>query len=121
MMAMSYGNVYVAQVAMGASDMQTLKAFLEAEAYDGPSSSSLTAIASRTATTWCTAWISRKPRCSSGYWPLFRYNPDLVKLGKNPFQFDSRAALAAARRNTSTTKLVTPCWPKRSGELPSIC
>ena len=57
----------------------------------GRPSSSLTATASPTATTWCTGWISRKPRCSRGYWPLYRYNPDLAKLGKNPLQLDSRA------------------------------
>ena len=57
----------------------------------GRRSSSPTAIASPTATTWPTAWTSRRLAVNSGYWPLFRYNPDLVAQGKNPFQLDSRA------------------------------
>jgi len=52
---MSYGSVYVAKIAMGAGDMHTVKAIMEAEAYDGPRSSSLIATASPTATTWRTA------------------------------------------------------------------
>jgi pyruvate-ferredoxin/flavodoxin oxidoreductase len=90
LMAMSYGSVYVAQVAMGASDMQTLKAFLEADAYDGPSI--------LIAYSHCIAHgydlvhgcDQQKAAVQSGYWPLYRYNPDLAKLGKNPFQLDSR-------------------------------
>ena len=62
MMAMNYGRAYVAHVAMGGSDTQTMKAFLEAEATTGRRSSSPTATASRTATTWCTASTSRRPR-----------------------------------------------------------
>jgi pyruvate-ferredoxin/flavodoxin oxidoreductase len=91
MMAMTYGNVYVARVAFGAGDMQCLKAFLEAEAFDGPSII--------VAYSHCIAHgydlvhglDQQKLAVQSGYWPLFRYNPGLVAQGKNPLQLDSKA------------------------------
>jgi pyruvate-ferredoxin/flavodoxin oxidoreductase len=90
MMAMSYGTVYVAHIAMGGSDMQTVKAFLEAEAYDGPSL--------LIAYSHCIAhgydlehgMDQQKAAVNSGYWPLFRYNPSLAAEHKNPFLLDSR-------------------------------
>lgn len=91
LLAVSYGSVYVARVAMGASDKQTVQAFLEAEAYDGPS-----LIISYT---HCIAHgydlryglEQQDAAVKSGHWPLYRYNPDLEVDGKNPFQLDSRA------------------------------
>lgn len=91
MMAMSYGYVYVAQVAMGYNDRQTLQAFLEAEAYDGPSLI--------LAYTPCIAHgvdMSKQLQqqdlaVKSGLWPLYRFNPELGKEGKNPLQLDSKA------------------------------
>jgi pyruvate-ferredoxin/flavodoxin oxidoreductase len=90
MMAINYGNVYVAAVAMGSSDMHTLKAFLEAEAYDGPSL--LIAYCHCIAHGFDLVYglDQQKAAVLSGYWPLYRYNPDLAKLGKNPFQLDSK-------------------------------
>jgi pyruvate-ferredoxin/flavodoxin oxidoreductase len=90
MMAMAYGNVYVAAVAMGSSDMHTLKAFLEAEAYDGPSL--IIAYSHCIAHGYDLAYglDQQKAAVQSGYWPLYRYNPDLARLGKNPFQLDSK-------------------------------
>jgi len=90
MMAMTYGNVYVAAVAMGSSDMHTLKAFLEAEAYDGPSI--IIAYSHCIAHGYDLVYglDQQKAAVQSGYWPLYRYNPDLAKLGKNPFQLDSK-------------------------------
>jgi pyruvate-ferredoxin/flavodoxin oxidoreductase len=90
LMAMSYGNVYVAKVAMGAGDMHTVKAFLEAEAYDGPSL--IIAYSHCIAHGYDLAFgmEQQKAAVSSGYWPLMRYNPELVAQGKNPFQLDSR-------------------------------
>jgi pyruvate-ferredoxin/flavodoxin oxidoreductase len=90
LMAMSYGNVYVAAVAMGSSDMHTLKAFLEAEAYDGPSL--IIAYSHCIAHGYDLVYglDQQKAAVLSGHWPLYRYNPDLVKLGKNPFQLDSK-------------------------------
>jgi pyruvate-ferredoxin/flavodoxin oxidoreductase len=97
MMAMSYGTVYVAHIAMGGSDMQTVKAFLEAEAYDGPSL--------LIAYSHCIAhgydlehgMDQQKAAVNSGYWPLFRYNPGLSAAGKNPFLLDSRAPSVALK------------------------
>jgi pyruvate-ferredoxin/flavodoxin oxidoreductase len=89
-MAMTYGNVYVAHVAMGGNDTHTLKAFLEAESYDGPSL--------LIAYSHCIAhgydlvhgMEQQKAAVLSGHWPLFRYDPRLAAQGKNPFQLDSR-------------------------------
>ncbi len=91
LMAMMYGNVYVAKVAMGSSDMHTVKAFLEAEAYDGPSL--IIAYSHCIAHGYDMAYglEQQKAAVNSGYWPLFRYNPTLTAQGKNPFVLDSRA------------------------------
>ncbi len=90
MIAMSYGNVYVAQVAMGGNDMQTLKAFHEAEAYDGPSLIIAFSHCIAHGYDMMYGMDQQKLAVQSGYWPLFRYNPDLVKQRKNPLQLDSR-------------------------------
>jgi pyruvate-ferredoxin/flavodoxin oxidoreductase len=88
MIAMTYGYIYVAQVAMGASDMQTLRAFREADAFDGP--------AIIIAYTHCInhgyemklGLQQQDLAVKSGVWPMYRYNPDLAKEGKNPLQLD---------------------------------
>ncbi|HEV2496063.1 MAG TPA: pyruvate:ferredoxin (flavodoxin) oxidoreductase [Terriglobia bacterium] len=89
MMAMTYGHAYVARVAMGGSDTQTLKAFWEAEAYDGPSL--IIAYSHCIAHGYDMAYgiEQQKAATLSGYWPLFRYHPELAKQG-NPLQLDSR-------------------------------
>ncbi len=92
MMAMTYGTVYVARVAMGASDTQTLKAFLEAEAYDGPSLIIAYSPCIAHGYDLLYGLEQQKAAVQSAYWPLFRYNPALAAGGKNPFQLDSRAA-----------------------------
>ena len=91
MMALQYGNVYVARVAMGAQDMQTLKAFNEAESWDGPSI--IIAYSHCIAHGYDLKYgcEQQKLAVQSGYWPLFRYNPRLAAEGKNPFQLDSKA------------------------------
>ncbi len=91
LMAMSYGSVYVAKVAMGGSDMHTVKAFLEAEAFEGPSL--IIAYSHCIAHGYDMAFgmDQQKAAVNSGYWPLLRYNPSLAAQGKNPFQLDSRA------------------------------
>jgi pyruvate-ferredoxin/flavodoxin oxidoreductase len=91
MLAMTYGNVYVARVAMGASDMQTVKAFLEAEAYDGPSLIVAYSHCIAHGYDMAHGLDQQKAAVQSGYWPLFRYNPALAKTGKNPLQLDSKA------------------------------
>ncbi len=97
LIAMSYGSVYVAKVAMGGSDMHTVKAFLEAEAFDGPSI--IIAYSHCIAHGYDMAYgmDQQKAAVNSGYWPLFRYNPDLAHQDKNPFQLDSRAPNVALK------------------------
>ena len=91
--AMSYGYVYVAHVAMGANMNQCIKAFAEAEAYDGPSIIIAYApcINHGIKTGMATAQAEEKKAVEAGYWHLYRYNPALKKDGKNPFSLDSKA------------------------------
>ena len=91
--AMSYGYVYVAHVAMGANMNQCIKAFAEAEAYDGPSIIIAYApcINHGIKTGMATAQAEEKKAVEAGYWHLYRYNPALKKEGKNPFSLDSKA------------------------------
>ncbi len=88
-MAMTYGSVYVANVAMGAKDEHTVRAFIEAERYDGPSLIIAYSHCIAHGTNMTTAMQDQKAAVASGYWPLFRFNPDLAKEGKNPLQLDS--------------------------------
>ncbi len=91
MMAMNYGNVYVAKVAMGSNDAQTIRAFLEAEAYNGPSIIIAYSHCIAHGINMAKGMESQKLAVDSGYWPLFRYNPDSLKEGKNPLKLDSKA------------------------------
>ncbi|HWR35009.1 MAG TPA: pyruvate:ferredoxin (flavodoxin) oxidoreductase [Clostridia bacterium] len=90
MIAMNY-PAYVARVAMGSSDMQTLKAFLEAEAYDGPSLIIAYSHCIAHGYDLVHGLDQQKLAVQSGHWPMFRYNPALAEQGKNPFQLDSKA------------------------------
>jgi len=90
MMAMTYGNVYVARVAIGANEGQTIKAFLEAEAYEGPSLIVAYCHCIAHGYNLINGLDQQKAAVLSGYWPLIRYNPDLIKEGKNPLQIDSK-------------------------------
>jgi pyruvate-ferredoxin/flavodoxin oxidoreductase len=91
MEAVSYGSVYVAQVAIGGNDSHVIKAFQEAEAHEGPSL--IIAYASCIAHGYdlVHGLEQQKLAVQSGYWPLMRYNPSLRDTGKNPFQLDSKA------------------------------
>ncbi|MEE3717133.1 pyruvate:ferredoxin (flavodoxin) oxidoreductase [Tumidithrix elongata RA019] len=89
LIAMSYGNVYVASVAMGAKDEHTLKAFLEAEAYDGPSLIIAYSHCIAHGINMQTAMTHQKAIVESGRWLLYRYNPALKVEGKNPLHLDS--------------------------------
>jgi len=91
LLAMTYGNIYVASIAMGAHDSQTVKAFLEAEAYDGPSLIIAYSHCIAHGIDMAKGLEQQKLAMQSGYWPLFRYNPALVDAGKNPLQLDSKA------------------------------
>ncbi len=90
--ALGYGNCYVARVAMGASDAQTVKAFAEAEAYDGPAIiiAYSHCIAQGFNLEEGTGLEHQKMAVDTGYWPLMRLNPSLAALGKNPLQIDSK-------------------------------
>ncbi len=98
MEAISYGSVYVARVAMGGGDTHTVKAFLEAEAYHGPSL--IIAYSHCIAHGYDMAYgmEQQKAAVQSGYWPLIRYNPALRLEGKNPFQLDSKAPSIPLKR-----------------------
>ena len=91
LMAMHYGAVYVARVAMGSSDLQTLKAFQEAEAYDGPSMIIAYSHCIAHGYDMVHGLEQQKLAVQSGHWPLFRYNPALEAEGRNPFVLDSKA------------------------------
>ena len=91
LMAMTYGNVYVASVAMGAKDEHTLKAFLEAEAYDGPSIIIAYSHCIAHGIDMTTAMTDQKVAVESGQWLLYRYNPERAAAGENPLALDSRA------------------------------
>ncbi|MCG6914256.1 pyruvate:ferredoxin (flavodoxin) oxidoreductase [bacterium BMS3Abin03] len=120
LMAMAYGNVYVAKVAMGANDTQTLRAFLEAEAYDGPSVIIAYSHCIAHGINMGLGMQNQKAAVDSGYWQLYRYNPDLIKEGKNPFKLESKGlkipfkdyAYMETRYN-----MLTKSHPQRAEEL----
>ncbi|MCA9889799.1 MAG: pyruvate:ferredoxin (flavodoxin) oxidoreductase, partial [Anaerolineae bacterium] len=89
-MMMTYGNIYVAQVAMGGRDEQTLRAFLEAEAYDGPSLIIAYSHCIAHGINMKTAMQDQKMAVDTGQWLLYRFNPTLAEEGKNPLTLDSR-------------------------------
>jgi pyruvate-ferredoxin/flavodoxin oxidoreductase len=91
MMALSYGTVYVARVAMGAKDEHTLKSFLEAEAYPGASLIIAYSHCIAHGIDMTTGMQNQKAAVDSGQWLLYRYNPDRAKKGENPLQLDSSA------------------------------
>ena len=120
MMAMTYGNVYVARVAVGSKDSQTIKAFLEAEAYPGPSLI--------LAYTHCIAHgynlknglTQQKLAVESGYWPLVRYNPALADEGKNPLTLDSKAPAIPLQDyiyNETRYSMLTKSHPEHAAKL----
>ncbi len=92
LMAMTYGDVYVAQIAMGANYNQTLKAIIEAEKYPGPALIIAYApcISHGIKTGMGTSIMEEKKAVETGHWHLFRFNPELRKEGKNPFILDSK-------------------------------
>ncbi|MEH1822315.1 MAG: pyruvate:ferredoxin (flavodoxin) oxidoreductase [Nostoc sp.] len=91
MIAMTYGNVYVASVALGARDEHTLKAFLEAEAYDGPSLIIAYSHCIAHGINMTTGMNHQKTLVESGRWLLYRHNPELLNQGKNPLQLDMQS------------------------------
>jgi pyruvate-ferredoxin/flavodoxin oxidoreductase len=117
LMALTYGNVYVARVAMGASDTQTLRAFLEAERYDGPSI--IVAYSHCIAHGYNLKYGAdqQKLAVETGEWPLFRYNPELIKEGKSPLILDSKAPSRKVEEfmyNETRFKMVQKMDPDRA-------
>ncbi len=90
LIAMSYGYIFVAKVALGANPQQAVKAFVEAEAYEGPSLILCYAQCINHGIDMIDGYQEQKNAVASGHWPLYRYNPALAMEGKNPLQLDSK-------------------------------
>ena len=120
MMAIAYGYVYVARVAMGSSDIQTIKAFLEAESYEGPSLIIAYSHCIAHGYNLVNGLKQQKLAVQSGYWPLIRYNPDLLKEGKNPLTIDSKAPAIPLKDyvyNETRYSLLTKTRPEAAERL----
>ncbi len=120
LMAMTYGDVYVARVAMGANDAQTIRTFLEAEAYDGPSLIIAYAHCIAHGIDIAQGLHQQKLAVDTGYWPLFRYNPQLINEGKNPMKLDSRSPkvpLKEFTQNETRFTMLDKSAPERAKEL----
>ena len=120
--AMSYGYVYVAQVAMGANPAQTLKAINEAESYHGPSLiigyAPCEMHSIKGGMTNCQSEMKKAVEC--GYWNLFRFNPALKAEGKNPFTLDSKAPAGGYQEflmNEARYSALTRAFPDRAEKL----
>ena len=90
MIMSTYGNVYIAQVNFGANPAQTLKAFIEADAYDGPALIIAYSVCIAHGMDMSKGIEAMKKAVTSGYWPLYRYNPELEAQGKNPLVINSK-------------------------------
>jgi pyruvate-ferredoxin/flavodoxin oxidoreductase len=120
MMAIAYGDVYVARVAMGANDTQVIKAFQEAEAFDGPSLIIAYSSCISHGYNLIHGLEQQKLAVQSGYWPLIRFNPDLDKEGKNPLQLDSKAPSIPLEEyiyNENRYKMLTRTMPEEAKKL----
>ncbi|HQV68849.1 MAG TPA: pyruvate:ferredoxin (flavodoxin) oxidoreductase [Thermoflexales bacterium] len=120
MMAMAYGNVYVAQIAMGANDAQTIKALQEAEAHDGPAIIIAYAHCIAHGIDMAKGMTQQKLAVESAYWPLYRYNPALREQGKNPLQLDSGAPKIQFRDyayNETRYRMLTQAHPEEAEVL----
>ena len=120
MLAMAYGNVYVARVAMGANDQHTLRAFLDAEAYDGPSLIIAYSHCIAHGIDMRKGLDQQRLAVQSGYWPLYRYNPALAEAGKSPLVIDSKAPsipLEQYAYNETRYRMLAQSDPARAAEL----
>jgi pyruvate-ferredoxin/flavodoxin oxidoreductase len=120
MLAMTYQNVYVARVAMGANDLHTLKVFLEAEAYDGPSIIIAYSHCIAHGIDMAKGLEQQKLAVESGHWPLMRFNPDLMAEGKNPFVLDSKSPKVSLDNyiyRETRYKMLTKADPEHAKEL----
>ncbi|MFN6571072.1 pyruvate:ferredoxin (flavodoxin) oxidoreductase [Dendronalium sp. ChiSLP03b] len=120
LIAMTYGNVYVASVALGARDEHTLKAFLEAEAYDGPSLIIAYSHCIAHGINMTTGMNHQKSLVESGRWLLYRHNPELEKQGKNPLQLDMRSPTQSVEQSMyqeNRFKMLTKSKPDLAKQL----
>jgi pyruvate-ferredoxin/flavodoxin oxidoreductase len=120
MMAMNYGNVYVAKVAMGANDAQTVRAFLEAEAYDGPSLIIAYSHCIAHGINMEEGMKQQKAAVDSGHWQLYRFNPELAEEGKNPFKLESKGLKIPLKDYTYSEtryKMLTKTHPELAEKL----
>ena len=120
MMAMTYGNVYVAQIAMGASDLQTAKAFQEAESYDGPSLIIAYSQCIAHGINMRYGLAQQEAAVDSGHWILYRYDPRRKDEDKNPLQIDSKAPsipLSDYLYKETRYKMLTKSMPERAKML----
>ena len=120
MIAMSYGNVYVAQVSIGANDTQVIKAMNEAEAYDGPSIIIAYSHCIAQGFNLIDGLSHQKAAVESGSWPLYRYNPENIHEGKAPLTLDSKAPtkpLADYMANETRFQIVNKQNPERYNTL----
>jgi len=121
MIAMTYGNIYVAQVAMGANDAQTLRAIREAESYDGPSLViAYSHCISHGIPQMKFGFNQMKLAVDSGAWILYRYDPRLKAEGKNPLQLDSREPKVDIKDymyNEVRFRTLLQAMPERAEEL----
>jgi pyruvate-ferredoxin/flavodoxin oxidoreductase len=120
MMAMTYGNVYVARLALGADDRQTLRAFLEAQSFAGPSL--IIAYSPCIAHGYDLRFgLDQQDRAvRSGYWPLYRFDPRRSARGENPLQLDSKSPslpLADYMYVEGRFRVLTQSHPQRAAEL----
>jgi pyruvate-ferredoxin/flavodoxin oxidoreductase len=120
MIAMSYGNVYVAKVSMGAKDMQVVKAFQEAESYNGPSLILAYSHCIAHGFDLVKGCEQQKLAVDSGHWPLFRFDPRRIEQGESPLQMDSSAPkieLGAYVRNETRYRMVEQQNPEHFKHL----
>jgi len=110
LLAMDYGNVYVAHVAYGAKDIQTLRAFLEAEAHDGPSIIIAYSPCIAHGVDLSNNHRQQELAVKSGHWPLFRYEPSRIKQGKNPLHLDSAEPSIPYRDFVQTETRFSMLW-----------
>jgi pyruvate-ferredoxin/flavodoxin oxidoreductase len=120
LMAMSYGNVYVASVAMGSKDLQTVKAFIEAESYPGPSVIIAYSHCIAHGIDMAKGLEQQALAVDAGYWTLYRYNPQLALEDKNPLVLDSRAPkipLEEFAYRETRFRMLTKIDPERAKSL----
>src|ERR1019366_487156 len=120
--ARSYGNVYVAQVSMGANDQQTTKALLEADAWPGPSLVIAYSTCIAHGIDMSKSMTHQKDAVRSGYWPLYRFHPSEIEAGR-PFKLDSKAPSIPIRDFVATETrfaILERTHPERAAELAAL-